>query len=81
MDKKLTLSINNEVIQRAKQYAKSNKTSLSKMIEAYFETLLKSEENNQEITPLVKSLSGVGVLPKDFDYKKVRASHLIKKHQ
>ncbi len=81
MDKKLTLSINNEVIEGAKKYAQLKKTSLSKMVEAYFETLIRSEESNQKITPLVKSLSGVGLLPKDFDYKKAKASHLIKKHK
>jgi len=34
MDKKLTLSLNNAIIEQAKIYAKSNKTSLSRLIES-----------------------------------------------
>lgn len=81
MDKKLTLSINSQVIQQAKEYAKSKNTSLSKMIEAYFETIIDSEVDTNEITPLVKSLSGVGTLPKDFNYKKSKSFHIINKHK
>ena len=36
MDKKLTLSLNQKIIEQAKKYAKRNGTSLSKMIESYF---------------------------------------------
>ena len=36
MDKKLTVSLDKEVIEKAKQFVKRNNTSLSKMIEAYF---------------------------------------------
>ena len=39
MDKKLTLSLDQRVIERAKGYAKKNNTSLSKMIEVYFDSL------------------------------------------
>ncbi len=82
MDKKLTLSLNQQIIERAKQYAKSNNTSLSKMIEAYFESLTNKEDKDDiKTTPLVKSLSGIIELPDDFDYKESRANYLLKKHQ
>ena len=82
MDKKLTLSLNKRIIERAKRYAKNNNTSLSKMIEAYFDSLTSEDETMDiKITPLVKSLSGVVELPKDFDYKKSRSKHLQKKHR
>ncbi len=81
MDKKLTLSLNKRIIEQAKRYAKTNNTSLSKMIEAYFASLTSEDESQEiEITPLVESLSGVVSLPTDFDYKKSRAKHLQKKH-
>ncbi|MEM1121872.1 MAG: DUF6364 family protein, partial [Bacteroidota bacterium] len=35
MDKKLTLSLNESVIENAKIFAKKNKISLSKLIESY----------------------------------------------
>ena len=58
MDKKLTLSLDQLVIEKAKKYAKSNRTSLSKMIEAYFDSLTTSniDEEQIKITPLVDSL-------------------------
>jgi len=82
MDKKLTLSLNQKIIERAKRYAKNNNTSLSKMIEVYFDSLTRKEETEEiKITPLVKSLSGVVELPKNFDYKESRSKHLKNKHR
>ena len=83
MDKKLTLSLNQGVIEKAKNYAKQNRTSLSRMIEAYFESLTSQEKDVTEIetTPLVESLSGVIQLPEDFDYNKIRTKYLKEKHK
>jgi hypothetical protein len=59
LNSKLTLSLNSQVIELAKVYAKSNKTSLSKLIEFYLSSLTVSGKKQIEITPLVKSLSGL----------------------
>jgi len=81
MDKKLTLSLNQKIIEKAKKYAKRNGTSLSKMIESYFQSITNSqqEETDIKITPLVESLCGVGKLPDGFDYKKSRVKYLENK--
>lgn len=83
MDKKLTLSLNQKVIEQAKIYAKRNGTSLSKMIESYFQSITNSEQDETEIeiTPLVESLCGVGELPDGFDYKNSRIMYLESKTQ
>lgn len=83
MNKKLTLSLNQNVIEKAKTYAKRNKTSLSKMIEAYFDSLTNNRnvESEIEITPLVESLCGVMELPNDFDYKEAKAKYLLEKYK
>lgn len=83
MDKKLTLSLNQNIIEKAKKYAKRNKTSLSKMIETYFDSLTSAQNDEGEIviTPLVESLCGVIELPKDFDYKKSKAKYLQEKYK
>jgi hypothetical protein len=83
MDKKLTLSLNQKVIEQAKKYAKRNGTSLSKMIESYFQSITNDQQNENDIkiTPLVKSLCGVGKLPEGFDYKKSRISYLENKYK
>jgi len=69
MDTKLTIKLDAIVIDRAKYYARNHRTSLSRMIESYLETLTKKDVKDFEITPLVESLSGVVTLPKDYDYK------------
>ena len=80
MDTKLTIKLNDDVISRAKRYAKHRKTSLSKMIESYLDTVTKPSSKEIEITPLVKSLSGVITLTDDYDYKKDYADHLTSKY-
>ena len=72
MDTKLTLRLNERVIERAKRYARNHKISLSKMIEVYLDSITKQKDDEKKIaiTPLVESLSGVIDLPADFDYKK-----------
>ncbi len=83
MNKKLALNLSKEIIEKAKSYAKQNRTSLSKMIEAYFDSLTNEDNNINHIktTPLVESLCGVIKLPKDFDYKKSKAEYLIEKYK
>jgi len=83
MDKKLTLSLNQRIIEKAKAYAKENKTSLSKMIEAYFKSLTTEEVSKSDIpiTPLVESLCGVIDLPVDFDYKESKGKYLLEKYK
>lgn len=83
METKLTLRLNDRVIERAKIYAKSQRISLSKMIESYLDSLTreKDTDNTKSITPLVESLSGVIDLPPDFDYKKEYADYLTEKYK
>ena len=79
MDTKLTLKLNGDIIEQAKTYAKKKNTSLSKLIESYLGMLVEPNEN-QVVTPLVKSLSGVIDLPKDFDSKTNYRKHVLNKY-
>ncbi|MRT15383.1 hypothetical protein F3C99_00240 [Vitellibacter sp. q18] len=81
MDKKLTLSLNKSIIENAKRYAKTNNISLSKLIESYLASLTKRTNNEPEITPLVKSLSGVIELPSKFDEKEAYSEYLMEKYK
>ncbi|HKL39826.1 MAG TPA: DUF6364 family protein [Cryomorphaceae bacterium] len=81
MDKKLTLSLNQEIIEKAKRYASSNEISLSRLVEAYLNALTSVENNHGKITPLVKSLSGVIKLDENFDEKEVYSDHLLNKYR
>lgn len=84
MDTKLTIRLNAEVIERAKNYASQQKISLSKLVEAYLNSISKpkSEKDDNQITPLVKSLMGAaGSLPEDYNYKEEYKEYLEKKYQ
>ena len=82
MDAKLTLKLNQEVIERAKHYASEKKLSLSRLIENYLNSLT-SEKTYEEIqiSDFVKSMSSEIKLPADFDYKKERANYLEQKYK
>lgn len=83
MDTKLTLRLNDDVIKRAKIFARNHKVSLSKMIESWLDNLTREDEQKKEapVTPLVDSLSGVIDLPGEFDYKQEYGNYLKKKYK
>jgi hypothetical protein len=81
MDKKLTLSLNERVIEGAKIYAQDHQISLSRLIESYLSSLLENKSEEIAITPLVESLSGVVSIPDEFDYKNDYADYLLEKYK
>lgn len=81
MDTKLTLKLDEGVIEKAKEYAKANKISLSDLIENYLQKLTDEESGKKKITQLVKSLSGVVRLPKDFKEKSEYTEYLTNKYK
>lgn len=82
MNTKLTLTIEREIIERAKNYAKGKNRSLSDIIENYLKILTKEERNNKrkKLNPAVESLKGSFKMPKDIDYKKELKDRLEKKY-
>ncbi len=81
MDTKLTLRLNKSIIDRAKDYAHNQNISLSKMIEAYLESVTKPKTKIADISPLVESLTGVIRLDDNFDYKKDYTNYLTDKYK
>ena len=81
MNTKLTLTIEQAVIEKAKKYAKDKERSLSNLIENYLLALTKESDVNEiELTPIVKSLKGSFTAPKNFDYKKELTNRLSEKY-
>ena len=80
MNSKLTLKLSSEVINRAKLYAKERGVSLSKLVEAYLDSISDKEEGELTLSPLIEGLVGVIKLPENYDYKKERGDALEKKH-
>jgi len=74
MDAKLTLKLDKYVVDRAKEYATSQKRSLSRLIESYLKSLIendkKENKNDIEISPFVKSLRTGVKIPANINIKK-----------
>jgi len=83
METKLTLSLDKEIIEQAKKYAKYQKTSLSNMVENYFYYLTsdKPEKINKskEKTPITDKLLG-SVKIDLFDADKLKEEYLVEKY-
>ena len=82
MDTKLTLKLNQKVIEKAKEYAYDKKLSLSRIVESYLQSLVSDENTNHfEISPFVKSISTGNKIPADLDYKKEYSEYLSQKYK
>lgn len=81
MNTKLTLTIEETIIEKAKKYATSKGRSLSDIIENYLKVITKEESiDKTKLTPLVKSLKGSFKAPDNLDYKKELTKRLSEKY-
>lgn len=80
MKTKLTLTIDDKVIDAAKKYIQKKGKSLSHLVENYLKSIAANTKENSEevISPKVLKLMGVIKLPKDFDYKTELTTALTK---
>ena len=81
MTTKLTLTMEDRVIDSAKEYARKNGKSLSGIVENYLKSITAQEESAPAISPKVAKMMGVISLPEDFDYKTEIGKALAKKYQ
>lgn len=88
METKLTLSVDDELVKKAKKYAKSRNTSLSSIVESFFEGLIIYSDGTEEVIS-GEGLEGgfaelYGVLEGEdvsgLETKDSYAEHLIKKY-
>ena len=80
---KLTLSINQSIIDEAKVYAKSNGKSLSSIVEEYLKSLSKPPKSEKSKSPhkLIMELKGSVKMPKEFSsYKELLQDALVEKY-
>lgn len=80
MNTKLTLTIEKNVIEKAKRYAKQTGRSLSDIIEKYLEEISDEQVDSAAISNQLKEIIGSVKLPKDFDEKKAISEYLEKKY-
>jgi hypothetical protein len=80
---KLTLNIDQNVIEKAKKYAKNRKRSVSKLVEEYLSSISSSANEKIEYTtlgPITKELVGIIKVNRHTDYKDILTDALIGKY-
>lgn len=81
MNTKLTLTIEQTVIEKAKLYAKSKGRSLSDLVENYLQLMIEDKELRPlNSAPIASSLRGTFKAPASFSYKEELAKVLSQKH-
>jgi len=82
MNTKLTLTIEKEVIEIAKEYAKEKRQSLSELVENYFKmiTVNRRKVNPKQLSPKVQKLRGILEINGNIDYKQILTEELSKKY-
>ena len=81
METKLTLKLDKDVIDKAKRYAQSRNTSLSRMVEKYFHSITDLKNSNNKYSPVVKELSGIIKTKIDDDLRDNYTDFLIEKYK
>lgn len=82
MSTKLTLTLEKEVIETAKKYAKERGQSLSEMVENYFKLLTvdRRKIKPKQLSPKIQKLRGIIKTDENIDHKKMLAEELSKKY-
>ena len=74
---KLTLSVDDRVVSRAKEYAEQRGVSLSAMVEAYLSAVVEPSSAVKTDTPILRSIRGILKHGDVDDYRK----HLAAKYR
>lgn len=83
MNTKLTLTVDKEVIEQAKLFARSHGRSLSNLVEEYLKALIDRDDSKNQfnLSPLVESLWGsVPLSEESINYKELLKEEIGKKH-
>lgn len=81
MNRKLTLSLDDSVIEKAKDYAKNHSESLSHLVENYFRIITNEvHEEAPDYAPEVEELIGCSIrAPENMDVEEIKRSYLEEK--
>lgn len=80
MSKKLTLSVDETIIDQAKSYAEKTGRSLSSLVENYLRDLVFKEQKDLILDEKIAKLSGKIKLSVDFNEHEALRSFLEEKH-
>ncbi|MDR1286405.1 MAG: DUF6364 family protein [Treponema sp.] len=83
MHTKLTLNIDQNVIENAKKYAKHQKVSVSKLVEEYLSSIsspANKKAGHNSLGPITKELVGIFKVKGKMDYKELLTDALMEKY-
>ena len=80
MTRKLTLSINENTIQKAKRISRRRGKSISRMVEEYLNSITEKDEKQESAVDKSKGILKGKVTSKNLNWKKVKAEYLSKKY-
>jgi len=82
MNTKLTLTIEKETIEIAKEYAKEKGQSLSEMVENYFKliTINRRQIKPEQLSPRIRRLRGIIKTNEKINDKQILTEELAKKY-
>lgn len=80
MTVKLTLSINEKTVQRAKRISRKRGKSISKMIEEYFDSMPEKDATEESAIDKTKKIMKGKILKPDVDWKKVKEERIVRKY-
>lgn len=81
MPTKLTLTLNKNVIDHAKEYSKIHNISISKLVESYLKAITQNSSKNEPaaIPPIISSLSGIAQTTDNMSDKDLLTKALTEK--
>ncbi len=80
MTTKLTLSIKQEIVERARRISRKRGKSISKMFEEYLTSLPEKDVAEETAVDKIKKIIEGKIINPDADWKKVKEEKLINKY-
>lgn len=78
---KLTLSVHEDVLEKAKRLAKRHGTSVSAMFSQFIRAMAGPGQEARPIGPVTREASGLAALPKGKTYRRVLEDALLDKYK
>ena len=80
MTAKLTLSINERIIEKAKRISRKRGKSISKMVEEYLDSITEKDEKKESAVDKARKIMKGKITASQLDWKKVKEERISKKY-
>jgi hypothetical protein len=80
MTAKLTLSINEKTIEKAKRISRKRGKSISKMVEEYLDSISEKEEKKESAVDKIREIMKGKITSPELNWKKVKEERISKKY-